>query len=58
MDVFVSYKSEDRARVSPLVTALEADGIGVWWDAHITGGLDWRDTIQQQLEAARCVIVV
>jgi hypothetical protein len=29
-EVFVSYKSEDRARVAPLVAALEADGVGVW----------------------------
>ncbi len=57
-DVFVSYKSEDRTRVQPLVTALEADGIGVWWDAHITSGSNWRDTIQQELAAAACVIVV
>ncbi len=26
-DVFVSYKAEDRARVAPLVQALEAEGL-------------------------------
>ena len=57
-DLFVSYKSEDRARVAPLVAALEADGIGVWWDAHIGGGTAWRDTIETELNAARCVLVV
>jgi len=56
-DVFVSYKSEDRARVAPLVAALEADGLSVWWDAHIGGGADWREAIQEHLDAARCVIV-
>ena len=57
-DVFLSYKAEDRPRVLPLVEALEADGLSVWWDAHIGGGDDWRDTILRHLEAARGVIVV
>jgi len=57
-DIFVSYKAEDRRRVQPLVDALEADGLSVWWDAHIGGGDEWRDTIQEQLDAAKCVIVI
>jgi len=57
-DVFVSYKAEDRRRVYPLVEALEADGFTVWWDTQIGGGDSWRETIQEQLESARCVIVV
>ena len=56
-EVFVSYKAEDRARLTPLVAALEAEGFDVWWDAHIGGGTDWREEIQQHLDAARCVIV-
>jgi serine/threonine-protein kinase len=57
-DVFLSYKAEDRARVAPLVQALETDGLSVWWDAHIGGGDEWRDTILRHLEAARAVVVV
>jgi serine/threonine-protein kinase len=57
-DIFVSYKAEDRRRVAPLVEALKAHGLSVWWDAEIGGGDGWRDTIQQQLENAKCVIVV
>lgn len=57
-DVFVSYKAEDRARVRPLVEALEADGLSVWWDAHVGGGEEWRDAIARHLDEARCVIVV
>ena len=57
-DVFVSYKAEDRARVLPLVEALEADGLSVWWDAHLGGGDEWRDSIQQHLDEAKCVIVI
>jgi len=57
-DVFVSYKAEDRARIAPLVRALETDGLSVWWDAHIGGGDEWRQTILRHLEAAKCVLVV
>ena len=58
VDVFVSYKAEDRRRVAPLVKALETDGLSVWWDAHISGGADWRDSIEENLDRAKCVIVV
>jgi serine/threonine-protein kinase len=57
-DLFLSYKAEDRPRVAPLVQALETDGLSIWWDAHIGGGEDWRDTILRHLEAAKAVIVV
>ena len=57
-DVFLSYKAEDRPRVLPLVKSLEEDGLAVWWDAHITGGDQWRETILRRLESAGCVAVV
>lgn len=57
-DIFLSYKREDRARVKPLVDALEAEGLSVWWDVHIEGGSAWRESIQKNLESARCVLVV
>jgi TolB-like protein len=57
-DVFVSYKAEDRARVAPLVQALEAEGLSVWWDPQIAAGSEWRHDIQEELDRARCVIVV
>lgn len=57
-DVFVSYKAEDRRRVAALVSALEAEGLSVWWDAQIGGGDEWRRSIEQQLDAAKCVLVV
>ena len=46
-DVFVSYKAEDRSRVAPLVQALEADGLSVWWDTQIAAGSEWRQDIQE-----------
>lgn len=56
-DVFLSYKAEDRPRIEPLVNALEAEGLSVWWDARITAGSEWREDIQEQLDAAKCVVV-
>jgi serine/threonine-protein kinase len=57
-DVFVSYKAEDRRRVKPLVDGLHAHGLTVWWDAQIGGGDEWRRSIEQQLDIAKCVLVV
>lgn len=57
-DIFVSYKAEDRARLRPLIAALEDEGFTVWWDTHIGGGAHWREDIQEHLDAAKCVIVV
>jgi serine/threonine-protein kinase len=57
-DVFVSYKAEDRARVRPLVQALQEDGYSVWWDAQIGGGSAWRQAIETELDSAKCVVVV
>ena len=57
-DVFVSYKAEDRRRVKPLVDALATDGFSVWWDEQIGGGAAWRQSIETELNAAKCVIVV
>ena len=56
-DVFLSYKAEDRARLMPLISALEAEAFTVWWDSHISGGANWRDDILTHLDAAKCVIV-
>jgi len=57
-DLFLSYKSEDRARVTPLVEALQTDGLSGWWDAQIEGGTGWRQRIETELAAAKCVLVV
>ena len=56
-DVFVSYKAEDRRRIRPLVEALQADGFSVWWDEQIGGGAAWRQAIEAELNAAKCVVV-
>jgi len=57
-DVFVSYARVDKARVAPIVAAIEAQGWTVWWDPEIAAGQQFDDQIETQLAAARCVLVV
>ena len=42
-DIFVSYRRSDRELVASVVRRLEARGVGVWYDAAIEGGEDWRE---------------
>jgi hypothetical protein len=32
-DIFISYASEDRDRVMPIIKALEEQGWSTWWDS-------------------------
>ena len=57
-DIFISYARVDKDRVRPLVTELEEQGWSVWWDPEISGGDQFDDVIAEELEIARCVIVV
>ena len=57
-DIFVSYARADKARVAPLVAALEAQGWSVWWDPEITPGQEFDTQISAALDAAKAVIVV
>jgi adenylate cyclase len=57
-DIFVSYSRTDKARVAPLVAALEAQGWSVWWDPEITPGDEFDSLIGAELESARAVVVV
>jgi adenylate cyclase len=57
-DIFVSYSRHDKARVAPLVAALEAEGWSVWWDPAITPGEEFDEQISRELDATRCLIAV
>jgi len=57
-DVFVSYARSDKARVAPLVGAIEAQGWSVWWDPEISTGQDFDHEIAAELKIARAVLVV
>jgi adenylate cyclase len=57
-DVFISYARADKARVAPLVAAIEARGWSVWWDPEIAPGRQFDDEIDVALQAAKAVLVV
>jgi adenylate cyclase len=57
-DVFISYARADKARVAPLVAAIEARGWSVWWDPEISPGREFDDEIDTELQAAKAVLVV
>ncbi len=57
-DIFVSYARVDKARVAPLVAALESLGWSVWWDPEISPGQEFDRQIARELDGAKAVIVV
>jgi adenylate cyclase len=57
-DVFVSYSRSDKARVAPLVAAIEAKGWTVWWDPEICPGQEFDRQIAAELKIAAAVVVV
>ena len=56
--VFLSYAHEDLPRVRSLVTSLEAEGYSVWWDRALQPGESFETTIDREIQAAQCVVVV
>lgn len=58
VDVFVSYKSDDRERVKAIVEALETAGWEVWWDKHVEVGRAFDREIETAIDEAKCVLVV
>ncbi len=57
-DIFLSYASDDRDRVRPLVEALTAAGWSVFWDRTIPFGSTWDRVLSEKLEFCRCLLVV
>ncbi len=57
-DIFVSYASEDRERIQPLVYALEQAGWSVFWDRTIPAGKTWREVIGGEIHDTCCVLAV
>jgi TIR domain-containing protein len=57
-DIFISYDSADRAKAQKFADALESLGWSVWWDREIPLGKAFDQVIEEELNAARCVIVL
>jgi TolB-like protein len=57
-NIFVSYARQDKARVAPVVAALERQGWSVWWDPAIIPGQEFDDRIAEEIDKASAVVVV
>ena len=57
-DIFLSYRRADQALARSLVEALEARGVGVWWDQKIEAGTDWRDAIVENLINSDMLVIL
>jgi hypothetical protein len=57
-DIFISYASSDRPVAQEFARALEASGWSVWWDREIPVGKSFDQVIEEELNAARCVVVL
>jgi adenylate cyclase len=57
VDIFVSYATEDRHRIEPLVDLFERQGWSVWWDRELFAGPSFEEKIQEALDDAKCVVV-
>ncbi|MBP1687241.1 MAG: serine/threonine protein kinase [Deltaproteobacteria bacterium] len=57
-DVFISYTSSDRQTAQKFAAALETYGWSVWWDREIPVGKNFDQVIEEELSAARCVVVL
>ena len=56
--IFISYARVDKARVEPLIMALERRGWSVFWDGDIEPAENWHHSIATKLEAAACTITL
>jgi len=57
-DIFLSYKSEDRAKAQIIAKALESHRYSVWWDKVIPPGRTFDEVIEEELDAAKCMVVL
>jgi len=58
VDVFISYKRENRAVAEAVAHALEDAGFSCWWDTSLIAGEHFNEAIQRQLDGAQCVVVL
>jgi hypothetical protein len=57
-DVFISYARTDREKARQLAKLLEEQGLSVWWDREIVPGQRFDEVIEQEIDSARCIVVL
>jgi hypothetical protein len=56
--VFVSYERKDQSILLPILEALAAEGVRLWWDRGLIPGDDFGARIEQRLQGCAAVIVL
>lgn len=57
-DIFISYNNKDKEKAKLFATILAKQGWSVFWDKNIPPGKTFDEYIGEQLDAAKCVIVL
>ncbi|MEZ5938572.1 MAG: TIR domain-containing protein [Hyphomonadaceae bacterium] len=57
-DIFLSYRREDRAQAISIAQALRKEGLDVFFDADLEGGVSWVTELNDRLQDAHVVIVL
>jgi len=57
-DIFLSYASQDRERIKPLVEAIENQGFSIWWDRKLDVGTAFDREIEAEIDQAKCIVVI
>lgn len=57
-DIFVSYNRDDRETARLIASALEAEGLSVWWDAALRAGEAYDEVTEHNLRTAGAVVVL
>ena len=53
---FASYKRQDLPAIAPIMRTIRECGVPVWYDAHIPGGAEWDEVIEDRLAHSTFVI--
>jgi len=56
-DIFLSYARATEPRIAQIGGALESSGYSLWWDRALTASDDYAMVIEEELDAAACVVV-
>lgn len=56
--IFISYKSSERAEISRIASGIEAEGFSVWWDFSLRGGQDYSQVIDGEIANAKVVMPI
>lgn len=57
-DIFISYNNKDKDKAKLFATLLKQHGWSVFWDKNIPPGKTFDEYISEQLDAAKCIIVL